>query len=356
MHLKRFSNIFSIRSARNILFLGLLLGILLPLWSESGVALKEIRGRTGAQLVWDPMRQMGSIEKGATSLVYSLDSAFLLVNYNSFESIEPPQRGESGDIWFSSEDASYIIETLGAPTQNDNRHYISTVIIDAGHGGKDSGALGRFEENGEKLVIMEKDLVLEVSRQLSDRLRSRYPDKNIVLTREDDVYLTLEERTQIANGIELDQRESMIFISIHANASLNSKAEGFEVWYLPTDYRRKLIDPATLDESAREVAPILNTMLEEEYTVESILLAQKILNNLDDSVGSSHVNRGLKEETWFVVRDAKMPSVLVEIGFVTNRTEAFKMRSTTHLKKIAEGIYNGVHGFIEHFENPSVRE
>src|SRR6056297_4085397 len=185
MHLKRFSNIFSIRAARNLFFLGLLLGMLLPLWSESGVALKEIRSKTGAQLVWDPMRQMGSIEKGATSLVYSLDSAFLLVNYNSFESIEPPQRGESGDIWFSSEDASYMIETLGLHSKNENQHYISTIIIDAGHGGKDSGALGRFEENGDRVVIMEKDLVLEVARQLSGRLHSRYPDKNIVLTRED---------------------------------------------------------------------------------------------------------------------------------------------------------------------------
>jgi N-acetylmuramoyl-L-alanine amidase len=64
------------------------------------------------------------------------------------------------------------------------------------------------------------------------------------------------------------------------------------------------------------------------------------------------INRGLKEETWFVVRNAKMPSVLVEIGFVTNKREAMQMRNGSYLKKITSGIYNGVCDFIEHFENP----
>ena len=324
--------------------------------SEPGVPLQEIRSKTGARLQWDPMRQMGSLEKGDTSLVYRLDSPFLVVNYDAFRSIVPPARGERGDIWFSEEDASYLIDTLGLKSAQENQHYISTIIIDAGHGGKDSGAVGRFSEGDKPVIIMAKDLVLAVARQLSARLRFKYPEKNVVLTRDEDVYLTLEERTQIANEIELGEREAMIFISIHANASLTSKVEGFEVWYLPPDYRRKLIDPATLDESAREVAPILNTMLEEEYTVESILLAQNILNGLDSSLGNEHVNRGLKEETWFVVRNAKMPSVLVEMGFVTNREEALQMRTSSHLKKITDGIYNGVHGFIEHFENTSVRE
>jgi N-acetylmuramoyl-L-alanine amidase len=205
---------------------------------------------------------------------------------------------------------------------------------------------------GQAVVIKEKDLVLDVSRGLAGMLRSRYPEKNIILTRSDDTYLTLEERTEIANGVQLKEQEAMIFISVHANASLDRKAEGFEVWYLPPDYRRKLIDPESLDEQAREVAPILNTMLEEEYTVESVLLAKNILGGLEGTVGGSMINRGLKEETWFVVRNAKMPSVLVEIGFVTNKREAMQMRNGTYLKKITSGIYNGVCDFIEHFENP----
>lgn len=320
--------------------------------AESGISLQEILQKTGARLEWDAMRGIGRIEKGDKTLVVGENSPFLLINYEAVQPITSPWRGPGGEIFFSDRDAPLLLDKLGLLPDTEGQLYISTIIIDAGHGGKDPGAIGRFSVDGDTAEIREKDLVLQVSTSLADRLGSRYPDKRVVLTRDEDVYLTLEERTEIANNIELGEQEAMIFISIHANASLNSKAEGFEVWYLPPNYRRELIDPATLDQSAREVAPILNTMLEEEYTVESILLAQNILEGLERKIGMEHENRGLKEETWFVVRNAKMPSVLVEIGFVTNREEALKMKNTDHLMKITEGIYNGVCGFIEHFEKP----
>jgi len=320
--------------------------------AETGMPLYELVEKTGSRLEWDAMRGVGRIRKNDQVMVIQEHVPYLLVNYETLRSIRSPERGPRGDIRLSTEDADFLIEQLGLLPSAGNGLYISTIIIDAGHGGKDSGALGHFTRDGGKVLVREKDLVLEVSRSLSGLLKSKYPDREVVLTRDSDVYLTLEERTEIANAIELDEREAMIFISIHANASLNSKAEGFEVWYLPPDYRRKLIDPETLDETAREVAPILNTMLEEEYTVESILLARNILNGMDRQIGRQHVNRGLKEETWFVVRDAKMPSVLVEIGFVTNKEEALKMKEGDHLKNITEGIYNGVCSFIEHFEKP----
>jgi N-acetylmuramoyl-L-alanine amidase len=324
--------------------------------SETGLSLGEIVEKTGARLEWDAMRGIGRIRKGNQVLVIRENSPYLLINYDILRPIRSPERGPRGDIRMSAEDADFLIRQLGLLPSAENKLYISTIIIDAGHGGKDSGALGQFTVEGKPIVIKEKDLVLEVSRSLAELLKGRYPDRTVVLTRDSDEYLTLEERTEIANAIELDDREAMIFISIHANASLNSKAEGFEVWYLPPDYRRKLLDPAMLDENAREVAPILNTMLEEEYTVESILRAKNILKGMDEKIGEKHVNRGLKEETWFVVRNAKMPSVLVEIGFVTNRDEALKMREGDHLNDITEGIYNGVCSFIEHFEKPVLPE
>lgn len=330
----------------------LLFSMVLISAAETGMPLHELVEKTGARLEWDAMRGIGRIKKNDQVMVIREDSPYLLINYATLRSIRSPERGPRGDLRLSAEDADFLIEKLGLLPSVGNRLHISTIIIDAGHGGKDSGAIGRYTLNGEDILIKEKDLVLDVSRSLAALLQGRYPDRKVVLTRDRDEYLTLEERTEIANGIELDEREAMIFISIHANASLNSKAEGFEVWYLPPNYRRKLVDPTKLDENARDVAPILNTMLEEEYTVESILLARNILNGLDDRIGVEHVNRGLKEETWFVVRNAKMPSVLVEIGFVTNREEALKMRKGDHLNDITEGIYNGVCSFIEHFEKP----
>ncbi len=342
---------------RSLVSLLLLLLIFPPLFGvETGMSLREVVKITGSRLEWDAMRGIGKIRKKDQVMVISENSPYLLINYDTVRRIRSPGRGEGGDIRFAPEDANFLMDELGVLPSAGNQLYISTIIIDAGHGGKDSGALGRFTLNGETVVIQEKDLVLQVSRSLASRLRGTFPERNVILTRDSDVYLTLEERTEIANRIELDEREAMIFISIHANASLNSKAEGFEVWYLPPDYRRKLIDPEMLDSSAREVAPILNTMLEEEYTVESILLARNILNGMDDRIGMKYVNRGLKEETWFVVRNARMPSVLVEIGFVTNKEEALQMKSGDHLKNITEGIYNGICNFIEHFEQAETLE
>ena len=104
---------------------------------------------------------------------------------------------------------------------------------------------------------------------------------------------------------------------------------------------------------AEEIRGILNDMKDEEFTTESILLATSILSGLDQAVGAESKNLGLKEESWFVVRNAKMPSVLVELGFVTNVGEAIRLSDPAYLRRLAMGLYNGVAGFIEQFLTPS---
>ncbi len=219
-----------------------------------------------------------------------------------------------------------------------------------GHGGRDPGTIGRFVINGKHFELQEKNIVLKVSLALYEMLRNMYPDKNIILTRNNDTYLKLEERTETANAVKLAGNEALIFISIHANASFNSKAAGFEVWYLPPEYRRDLIDTDSMTDIAEDVIPILNTMLEEEYTVESIILAKDILAGMEDEVGGLSENRGLKEESWFVVSRVKAPSVLIELGFVTNQEEALRLNTDNHLKNLAQGLYNGIKNFIDNFE------
>ncbi len=335
----------------------LFLGALTFAWAEEKEnTLSALREETGARLEWDPFRERGVLQKGDTAIVFGEGWPFLLINYRRSYFIEPPSRGKAGELLFSEEGSRRIREILGVRGPGDGSIFISTVIIDPGHGGKDPGAVGNFTVDGERRTIREKNVVLDIALRLEERLKKRYPEKRIIMTRNDDTYLTLEERTEFANKVQLDEREAMIFISIHANASLDPKSTGYEVWYLPPDYRRELVDPQSLDKEAREVAPILNTMLEEEYTVESVLLARNILSGFERNLGEAYVNRGLKEESWFVVRNAKMPSVLVEVGFVTNRREAMKLREPTHLKNITEGIYNGVHNFIAHFERPITTE
>lgn len=151
----------------------------------------------------------------------------------------------------------------------------------------------------------------------------------------------------MANSVKLGAHEAILYLSIHANSAFNKSSDGFEVWYLTPDYRRTVIDKT--DES-KEILPILNSMMEEEFTTESILIAKSIGDGLDLQIGKQSPNRGIKEEEWFVVRNARMPSVLVELGFVSNPTEAKLLADSDYLQKCAAGIYNGLSGFILQFE------
>jgi len=178
-----------------------------------------------------------------------------------------------------------------------------------------------------------------------------YPDTNIILTRDDDTYLTLENRTDLANKIETNENEAIIFISIHVNSSFKSSAKGFEVWYLPRHYRRDLLTENEKADMADDLMPLFNAMKEDEFSQESISLAQAISEGMEESIGEFSVNRGLKEETFFVVRNSNMPAVLVETGFISNPTEAAKLLEPEYLQNLASGIYNGVRTFIEDFES-----
>ncbi|MDR2079848.1 MAG: N-acetylmuramoyl-L-alanine amidase, partial [Treponema sp.] len=166
--------------------------------------------------------------------------------------------------------------------------------------------------------------------------------------REGDTFPSLEQRVDLANAVPLKDNEAIIFVSIHANASQNKQARGYEVWYLPQDYRRDLLDKSKYEDSA--IFEIENTMMEEEFTTESILMAGSILKRIGESLGNQIPSRGLKAEQWFVVRNARMPSVLVELGFVTNETDALLMNDDGYLKKLSEAVYKGIIDFVALFE------
>jgi len=103
-------------------------------------------------------------------------------------------------------------------------------------------------------------------------------------------------------------------------------------------------------EDSKEVIPILNSMMEEELTTESILLSNYILKHLGESIGKLLPSRGLKSYDWFVVRNARMPSVLVELGFVSNEADALLMSNDTHLKNLSNALYKGITDFVGFFE------
>ena len=312
------------------------------------VDLKTLADEAGAQLRHDYWKGIYELRKGRITVRFSVGADWYLLNYTELKLNLVSELTADGRFHIDSVSAADVIAFFDEAEAE--THGIRYIVIDPGHGGKDPGAIGSYENEEGRQALNEKDVVLKTALETAALLEARYPDKTVILTRSTDEYLKLEERTEIANSVELDENDSMIFISIHANASFNTTARGFEVWYLPPEFRRDLIDPESFGDVDSDVIPILNTMLEEEYTIESVILGEMLLSSLDDEVGNLTENRGPKEESWFVVRNAKMPSVLIELGFVTNKDEALLLASRTYLKKLSKGIYNGIVDFINDYE------
>lgn len=312
------------------------------------VSLQTAADTIDAVYFWDPLSGMIVVSKNGHQVNFRPDDPLVLFDYSRFDLMDPPVRSSRG-VFLTSSFVSELESFFAQPAPS-VQYRVGAILIDPGHGGKDPGAVGKARVGGKTVEVKEKDVVLAVAKDLHARLRSQYPDKKILLTRDGDTYPTLEDRVEMANSIQLGAHEAILYVSIHVNAAFNTKSSGFEVWYLSPDYRRTVIDKAGNDEAAA-ILPILNSMMEEEFTTESILIAKSLLDSLDAQIGTQSKNRGIKEEAWFVVRNAKMPSVLVELGFVSNPEEAALLADPAYLRKCALGIYNGLSSFITHFEN-----
>ncbi|AHC15283.1 N-acetylmuramoyl-L-alanine amidase [Salinispira pacifica] len=331
-----------------VLKAGLLCFLLAAVPIHGDISLEGLLKENELDLYWDDILNRGMIWRGDEVLTFMPEVPLMTHNFLNTSVISPPYF-QDGTLYFPDSTADRIQALFVRPESADTRE-ISTIFIDPGHGGKDPGTIGTLA-SGEP--IYEKHIVMEVARDLARRLGDRYPGKEIVISREDDRYLTLEQRTALANGLSSGPDEKIVFISIHANAALNSRAKGIEVWYLPPEYRRQLLEPDDVDSENSSVLPILNSILEEEYTVESIILAQNIERGMMAELGGYTRSRGLKEMDWYVVRKAHMPSVLVEVGFVTNPEEVELLNNPLYLQNISKGIYNGITDFIQDFESVS---
>jgi N-acetylmuramoyl-L-alanine amidase len=214
---------------------------------------------------------------------------------------------------------------------------IGRIVIDAGHGGHDSGTLGAGG-------IEEKDVVLDVALRLGKLLHDRL-GAEVVYTRADDTFIPLETRTAIANKAQAD-----LFISVHANSSQDPSARGVEVYYL-----NFTSDPDAMSVASRENAVSTQSVHELSDLVKKIALKDKIdeskelATDVDESLyagierGNAGLkNRGVKKAPFVVLIGANMPSILAEISFVTNPDDAAKLETPVYRERVAESIYNGV--------------
>lgn len=332
--------------AKKIILLFILSLICNLIFAINDIALLEKSKTNGMSLYWDSLSECGILEKNGHQLSFRNGESLVLLDSVKMAITDAPEL-KNNQLYVSNKFLSDAEEFFNQKSEVPFK--VGAILIDAGHGGKDPGALKTYKINGKDVTIREKDINLKVAKMLYERLHAAYPQKQIILTRSTDIFLTLGERTDIANNVKVGENEAVLFISIHVNSSLNKSSSGYEVWYLSPGYRRTVLDKSAVDND-KNLFTIMNSMLEEEYTTESIMIAKFIMDGLQAQIGKESTARGIRAEEWFVVKNSNMPAVLIELGFVSNQKEALLLNDEKYLKKATLGIYNGITAFVTHFE------
>ncbi len=216
---------------------------------------------------------------------------------------------------------------------------IRRIMIDPGHGGKDSGAVG--------FSLQEKDIVLDVARRVRSLLKK--DGYEVLTTRDKDLFIPLEERTALANTKGAD-----LFLSVHVNAHPKPWVKGVETFYLnlaanPEAMRVAALENATSSRSMSEMESILASLMKNTKIDESSLLAEFIQTSLAEGLRTYKTkNLGVKKAPFYVLIGAQMPAALAEISFISNKEEAELLKDDKYLQAIAERIAAGVTAYIEH--------
>lgn len=246
----------------------------------------------------------------------------------------PEKTPEEQDIYLSEEKKMSLAKQLGLGVRN--------IVIDPGHGGKDPGAIGA---NG----LREKDVVLKLSKLLARKIREELHCE-AVLTRTDDRFLPLERRTAIANMERAD-----LFISLHTNAHKYRSAQGIETYFLNValdEHSMNLAakENATSKKNISDLQVILNDLMLNTKIFESSSLAKFVQQGLLRELRQGYKkvrDRGVRQAPFYVLIGAKMPAILVEIGYITNFIENKRLCSDNYLARVASGIVKGIDSYIK---------
>lgn len=238
------------------------------------------------------------------------------------------------------------------PTRRWRREPSTIIVIDPGHGGIEHGAIG-------STGLLEKDITLTLARRLKRVLERRRPSLNVVLTRDEDRLLGLDERTAIANHNQAD-----LFLSIHLNSSARSEAHGAETYFLSTaatddDARtfaaRENLSPGAAAELPPDLADlelVLWDLAQNRHLAESGALAESIQRHLNRLTGTR--NRGVRQAPFRVLMGAMMPAVLVEVGFISNERQEALFRSSRYRADIVDALAVAVEEFLRNLERLTI--
>ena len=230
-----------------------------------------------------------------------------------------------------------------------------TVVLDAGHGGNDAGAVGSFSK--------EKNINLRYTLLVGDMIKKNIPDAKVIYTRDKDVFVNLNERARIANKNKAD-----LFISIHTNSSKNSSANGMETFTLGVSKSKENMEVAMLENSVIKYEEdyetkyegfdpnsvdsyIMFEFMKDQYTDRSITCADLIQKGMIKA--SKRNDRGVRQAGFLVLRATTMPSVLVELGFISNKEEEKFLNNNDNQVKMATAIFNAIKEYKHELDKKS---
>jgi N-acetylmuramoyl-L-alanine amidase len=229
---------------------------------------------------------------------------------------------------------------------------IGRIVIDAGHGGHDTGTIG-------PTGLMEKDLCLDVALRVGKLIQQRLPSAEVIYTREDDTFIGLEQRTEIANDARAD-----LFLSVHANSSPDHSARGIETYYLNFTASSDAMEVATRENALSEngvhdLQDILRKIARNEKIEESRDFAGTIQDSLArrvENINRGDKSRGVRKAPFVVLIGANMPSVLAEISFISNPSDEQWLKRPENRQRIAEGLYRGIETYLQNTNSLTVNQ
>ena len=239
-------------------------------------------------------------------------------------------------------DMEYKNRVLSLPTPKDNS--VKVIVLDPGHGGKDPGAVGKGKLQ-EKVINL--NVCLHLKRMLEEEL-----GVTVIMTRSDDRFVALRDRTKLAND-----RRADLFVSVHTNSATNRSATGLETYYLSTAQTSDARAVEALENGVVEMYEggqaekakydalgfILSDLCQTEYLDNSNHLAMLIQQNM--VTGTKSIDRGVKQANFYVLRGAFMPAVLIEVGFISNEREEQLLGNSQYQERLARTIFEGVKRF-----------
>ncbi len=316
----------------------------------AGISLENFAQEKNLQYAYDPLLKNAVVSGGAGSVKFHVGSEFILSS-GQVAKLSDEVRFESGEVVAPVSARPYLeglVFKAATPTISayTGTHRIRRVVVDAGHGGKDFGAIS-------PRGTVEKHLVLDMARRVYDELRAA--GLEVIMTRNSDTFIPLQGRTRIANRKGAD-----LFVSIHANASLARSLQGFEVYYLSEaidDAALALeraensvldLETAQYEYQNRGLKAVMWDLKETENRRESLKIADKIADEVQGTVRIS--NRRIKSARFYVLKWTECPAVLVEMGYITNREDEARLKDFRYRENLARAIAKGILNYKEEFD------